>query len=226
MLYSELKQQVIYNLGNKDSDEVIAMILGKINIAIKFLDASGEWEELESIVSPSLVVDQTEYTFTELSITNMRKIYSFSVFDGDQWRQPLIFIPAIEWVKKVLPVFSTLEDVPVSYTIFSKKIIVDRKPQSTYLTKILTYNHPTLVTGDASVIPFENMESVVEALVTWLCSMALQDLKTASAWKAVAMTLLNSYNIDSRRVLNLESGSKLVTASTPDYLNPFVHSTR
>lgn len=214
MNYDTFRVQVQYNLGNRDDDVTLALIMSKLNLAIDLLDVAEEWPDFQKVAAPALVIGQTDYTLAALSLSDFRKIYTFSVNDGSSWRPPLGYIVPLAFQAEVLAGNYQTSGVPTVYTLFGGTFSVDHKPAAAYSCKILYYGYPTKVTSGSSNIPFTNKEGILEALTTWLCWTSLGDYKAASAWYNIAKTLLEGIGIDSRRILNFQPSSK-VAPTTP-----------
>lgn len=201
MTFEELRTSVVYNLGNRNNPETLAMILFQTNFLIEWLAAQQEWEDLETVVSGTLSTDQYAYTLAELSLTDSDRILAFKVYDGSTWSAPLTPVTRSVWNRDYLSYVTSSTGQPTIFCRFGGYIYVARTPDEGYTVQIDYYKQPAKVADESSTLPFSNMDGLFTATVTALTWLSLGEREMFDSWWKLAVPMISAFNMDSGRLL-------------------------
>lgn len=218
-----IKNQVVYNLGGRNDDNTLEQIKFQANFVQRILAATYEWEDLQAIASPSFVVDQYEYTEAELSLTTPQRIYAVAMNDGTNWQLPMTEVSKWIWNRDYAPSLAAESRQPTVFSRFGGKFYFFRPPDDTYELRIEYLKKPTAITGDNTVLSFEDKDELIVALTTGMMWLATGEIELSDKWLKLATPMIDSFNLDSSRILNYISPgnrARKSSSSTP-WADPF-----
>ena len=99
------KDIIINNLGGRNDETTLALILSNFNAVQELLSVNCEWENLFTSKITTLTASDSEYSFTDLGLTNLNEVYSIRVNDSIDvgnllgWSKPLAYITPKDWDK-------------------------------------------------------------------------------------------------------------------------------
>jgi len=225
--YGDLKAQIQRNLGNREDPDTDALILTHFNHCQRVLAYAKVWRELEALATPSLIVNQREYTFAALGLERFYKHFSVKLVTASR-HHPVGYLAPSQWDTLVEPYLPTAgSGKPTHFTLWGTSFLFGpKKPDSAYQLRIKYYQRPADVTAASDSVAFEDADLVLVAFTTAFCWYSLEELETAASWFSRATTLAQGLAI----VLTSEVGVKKAPSAEripSDYWkDPFVKEVR
>lgn len=221
MIYGTLKTAVKANLNGRDDDDTLTLIMSKTNFLIEWLATQKEWEDLQDIATGvSMVVGTYVYSLATLGLTTKDRILSFKFNNGTRWLE-LTPVTRTVWNREYAPYIGITTGQPSVHCSYAGNIYLSNTPDDTYAMEIDYYKQPTKVTGDNSVIPFSNMDGLFESLVTGLTWLGLGEMNLSDRWLKIALPMVESFGLDSGRLLGGHNPNKLPQTQTTPWNDPF-----
>lgn len=221
MTFEELRDRVVINLGGRNDTDTLSTIIAKTNFLIEWLAAQQEWEELQQVISTAFVASQSAYTLSELGLSDADKVYSVKMNDGSRWQPPMMSVTRVIWNRDYASFIDSVEGRPTVWCKFGGKLYFARTPDDDYSVEIDVYQQPTKVTGTASVIPFSNLDGLFEAVVTALTWLSVGEKELFSAWWKLAAPMINTFNLDSNRLMNTHTPNRGAGTTADPWVDPF-----
>ncbi|MBT9168557.1 MAG: hypothetical protein DDT19_01904 [Syntrophomonadaceae bacterium] len=227
MIYSELRAQIVRNLQNRDDATTAALIMSTFNFVQKYLAREGDWDALQAAATGSTLRGVASYTYTgafpAIALPRFKKVYTFRINDGSNWRPPLGFLTPLDYDIKVAP--SLITGVPSIYTAFGGRFHLSPTPAAAYALEIKYYQYPVIVTADSSTITLADIDQILVSATTAYCLLALGELQASNVWFQLANRELKTWLGDTRHSFGFEPSLKALGggAATGQYwANPFV----
>lgn len=220
--FAEVRLQVQTNCGGRDNEEFQLSIKYNLNALLTWLATQCEWPELQRTAEPNLIVGQASYTKLELEITDIARLYNIKLFDGVDWRPPMQYLTKQRFDAEIKPCSASLADKPSVFTTFGSKYIFNVNPDVAYLLNIDYYAHPTPVTSDTSIIPYDKLDGPIAAILSGYGWLSLGDSSMANVWFKTGTDQLNAIGIDTRSLLNFKPPARgEVVHSSQPWIDPF-----
>lgn len=222
-LYADIELQVKTNCGGRDNDEFLASILFNANHVLTWLSTQHRWPELERQATPSLVVDQTSYTKTELGILDVKTIYNVRLFDGSVWWKPMSFLPKHRFDQTVKTGSVWAPGKPESFTMFAQQVVFSRKPDAAYALEIDYVAKPTKLVDGSSVIPYDDLDGALVYLLSGYGWLGIGDGANADKWFKLGVDQLTAIGVDTTSLLNFQHtpNEQVRSSAGQPWLDPF-----
>lgn len=213
--FGTIKSAVQVNLGGRNDSTTNSSIQQAYNTVIKILSVKNNWPEMETETNYALTLNQYQVTPTNLNAVNCRQELSFQIFDGTRFFPALEYLTPREWDDKVRPSLHVSVGRPRYWTKFAGSYYVAPKANlATYVLYLKYIAKPTLATGDASVVPFIDLDEAIIAAVTGMVLMSMEELELASSWLKLASPIFKEYGIDSQDITNFKPSSAVIHGLT------------
>lgn len=221
MTLEELQTAVVYNLGNRDNAETLAIIKNQTNFLIEWLASSQEWEDLQAVINGNLTASTYVYTLAALSLSDLDRVYSFKIYDGSAWAPPMQQVTRLVWNRDYLPYATSSTGQPTVFNLYAGSIYLSRTPDQGYTYQVDYYKKPVKVSTLSSVIPFDSMDGLFQSVVTALSWLSLGDREMHSEWWKLAVPMIESFNLDSARLLNAATPNRKPKTVQDPWTDPF-----
>lgn len=135
-------------------------------------------------ISYTLGTSTNIYTFATLGLTRVRQILGITLLDGTSSKK----LPQILWrtFQEDHPAPTELADArPSLYTIYGKRIELDRVSDDTYSLSIRINQYPENFSSSSDTSDFENKDDVIIAAAVTHAYISLQELEDAKYWAGV-----------------------------------------
>lgn len=230
-VYGDLRPEIERLIGNRTDADSRALVLANFNHVMRLLSRMHQWQELQAVSTQNLVVGKRDYTHADLGLARFSKFYTlFLTVAGSQGR-PLDYITPMMWDTDVAPQLVTVSNAkPHLFTYWGQTFSLFRPPDQTYPLVVRYFQYPPPVTGDVSIVVYENVDDILVFATAGFCWLGLEERELAATWLGRAAELLQVLNIEMKSVFDISTGPKervsRVKGVTDPWRNPFVKEVR
>jgi len=217
-----IQTAVIANLAGRNDTNTLAQIMTQTNFVQALLASAHDWQDLQTTATSVMVIDQWEYTPANLGLTALDKLYSIQLQYNSYWEPPMKEITHIQFRRDYMHGITANTGRPTVYARFSGKYRFAIVPDYAYPLTIDYLKKPTAVTGNTSELDFSSdLDGLIIALVTGVMWLSIGERENASTWLKLATPMIENYNIDSKRIMNMITPAKAGSARPATYNDPF-----
>lgn len=208
---------IINNLGGRNDATTLALIMSNFNAVQEFLSVDCTWEDLSISKITTLTDGESEYSFTDLGLTNLNEIYSIRVNDSTDvsnllgWSTPLSPIAPLDWDTYVAIEYPIVEGVPYRYTRRGGNILFNSTPDDDYVVNIVASLLATPVTSTSSSVDFSGIDTILTDMTTAYTWLSLKENTLYTTFLNKANALLEPFKqkqINKRHVSSQFIGAK------------------
>lgn len=205
--FLEYRQVIERNVGRTDSDSV-KKIVDAFNEAQDMLCTAVDIKSLDSTLTVALEEDISDYSLDDIDLSDLKQIYTITLWDGTRYRPPMDYITRNVWDREIKPFIHTLTGKPYIYTFFNDVLSFAGVPDSSDYTIDIAFNFwPAKVTDDLSVVDLDSFDSALKDLTTALFWLKIEEVDLYDSWMNKANSGINLFRKEAKNVVDFKGKS-------------------